>query len=45
MHLIHKNLEAPGKREVCGAGEHPLRGKDEEGWDKELWEGGTEEEQ
>ena len=36
--LILERLEAPGKREAWE--EHPLRGKGEEEWDEELWEGG-----
>jgi hypothetical protein len=39
MHLILERLEAPGYGEVWW-GEHPLRGKGEEEWDEELWEGG-----
>lgn len=44
--LILQRFEAPGKEdagvgegEVEGEGEHPLRGKVEEGWDEGLWEG------
>jgi hypothetical protein len=41
MLLILGRLEAPGKGRVW-RGEHPLRGKGEEKWDEELWEGGQE---
>jgi hypothetical protein len=39
MCLILKRLEAPGKGWGLVDREHPLRGKGEEEWDKELWEG------
>lgn len=34
-----QRLEIPGKGEAYLGVEHPLRGKGEEEWDEEQWEG------
>jgi hypothetical protein len=40
MNLILESLEVSGKGKAWWGREHPLRGKGEEEWKDELWEGG-----